>query len=238
MFANAQLENESINEDLVKVFEAKMKVLEKKMKKLEGVVTPLSLKKKIENESNKENSFLSSKRKLENVYDSPSNPKKKSSNNLAASLSPNVSRNISPFGSPTKSLPSASPHDQMQSSPNASPNKVSPAEPSSLNASNVTSEKRRGLGSFLMIRCETCLYLNSVLTSQFQSATEDRQSMFDINARCALDTYCNQGWDETKDLLQHKVNKIPEVIKRPGMLEDIRDFLCTLVSESTRSNLL
>ncbi|KAF7996094.1 hypothetical protein HCN44_009930 [Aphidius gifuensis] len=51
---------------------------------------------------------------------------------------------------------------------------------------NSEGEKRRGLGSFLMIRCETCLYLNSVLTSQFQSATEDRQSMFDINARCAL----------------------------------------------------
>lgn len=54
---------------------------------------------------------------------------------------------------------------------------------------NSEGEKRRGLGSFLMIRCETCLYLNSVPTSRFQSATEDRQSMFDINARCALGKY-------------------------------------------------
>lgn len=64
----------------------------------------------------------------------------------------------------------------------------------------------------------------------------DRLAGANITFDLIIDTYCSQGWEKTKNLLQHKVNEIPQLIKRPGMLDDIYEFLCVLVRESNENN--
>ncbi|KAF7990480.1 hypothetical protein HCN44_000285 [Aphidius gifuensis] len=53
-----------------------------------------------------------------------------------------------------------------------------------LSLDNIEEESRRGLGSFLFIRCEYCLHISRVPTSRYQGGLKN--PIFDINSKCAL----------------------------------------------------
>lgn len=55
-----------------------------------------------------------------------------------------------------------------------------------LSLDNIEQEKRKGLGSFFLIRCEYCLYVSKVPISHYHEGSDSNKAMFAINAKCAL----------------------------------------------------